>query len=130
MVPLPPSASGDDGFPSGPWTGFYLQFGRRNRMDLSLEFAGGSVSGQGSDDIGRFAVRGTYDVESREVRWSKTYVAGDRVHYRGFGEVRGIWGTWVLGGLTGGFHVWPLGAGEGAVVAAEAETLEPAEALR
>jgi hypothetical protein len=50
-------------FPSGPWTGFY-NYGRstrKHRMDLVLTFADRIVSGDGSDDIGRFVVTERFD---------------------------------------------------------------------
>ena len=50
-----------ESFPSGPWLGFYnYNFGRRekHRMDLILTFANGSMTGEGSDDVGRFLVKG------------------------------------------------------------------------
>jgi hypothetical protein len=36
------------------------------------------------------------------------------VFYRGFREGKGIWGTWEISVIGhGGFHIWPLAAGEG-----------------
>ena len=102
----------DDAFPSGPWVGFY-NYGpgdRRHRMDLHLEFSAGSVSGDGTDDIGRFLIRGKYNTLNRECHWTKTYPGSHDVYYRGFREGKGIWGTWEIGIFDhGGFHIWPKG---------------------
>jgi hypothetical protein len=102
-------------FPSGPWTGFY-NYGRstrRHRMDLVLAFANHTVSGDGSDDIGQFVVTGRFDEDNGECHWTKTYLGGHDVYYRGFREAKGIWGLWDLPNESGGFHIWPLGQEEG-----------------
>jgi len=101
-------------FPSGPWTGFY-NYGRsthKHRMDLGLTFADHAVSGDGSDDIGHFVVIGRFDSENGECNWTKTYIGGHDVYYRGFREGKGIWGLWELPNESGGFHIWPLGQAE------------------
>jgi hypothetical protein len=98
-------------FPSGPWTGFY-NYGRgtrKHRMDLVLSFAAHKLSGDGSDDLGRFVVSGQFDDTNGECYWTKTYIGGHAVYYRGFREGRGIWGLWELPTESGGFHIWPLG---------------------
>src|SRR5262245_20879103 len=101
-------------FPSGPWTGFY-NYGRstrKHRMDLELTFADHTVSGDGTDDIGRFFVSGPFDETNSECYWTKTYIDGHDVYYRGFREGKGIWGLWELPSESGGFHIWPLGQEE------------------
>jgi hypothetical protein len=105
-------------FPSGPWTGFYTYSGRARKfpMDLVLEFQQGIVSGEGHDGVGGFVIAGNYSVENQECAWQKTYVGRHTVAYTGFGEDKGIWGTWTLPGAKGGFQIWPLA--EGAPVAA------------
>lgn len=104
----------DEPFPSGPWIGFYTYSGHkdRHRMDLALEFGNGTISGEGNDDIGVFVIRGRFDGATRECHWTKTYVGGHDVHYQGFGEGKGIWGTWEVGETSGGFKIWPLAGGE------------------
>src|SRR5207249_5143062 len=90
----------DDGdlFPSGPWTGFYNYTGPedRHRMDLHLTFAQGGIAGEGGDDVGPFLIRGRYDAATRECHWTKTYIGGHDVFYRGFRDTLGIWGTWEI----------------------------------
>jgi hypothetical protein len=109
----------EDLFPSGPWTGFYNYHpGGRHRMDLQLTFANGAISGDGSDDVGRFLVKGRYDAANRECYWTKSYLGAHDVFYRGFREGKGIWGTWEITiQHHGGFHIWPREAGEGEALA-------------
>ena len=96
MIPeSEPTPVDDPDFPSGEWVGFYLQSGERYRQDLRLQFTDGRVSGSGDDNVGVFAIRGHYDAESLEVTWTKSY-ATHSVWYRGFREIKGIWGTWEI----------------------------------
>jgi len=97
-------------------------------MDLRLTFANGLLRGDGSDDVGRFLIKGRYDASTRECYWTKSYLGAHDVYYRGFREGKGIWGTWEITIRThGGFHIWPRRAGEGeeqTQVAAEAEPVD------
>lgn len=125
-----PGPVADDGlFPSGPWRGFY-NYPRdpgRHRMDLDLEFRGGRLQGRGTDDVGFFLIAGTYDRESLEVTWRKTYPGSHHVSYRGFREGKGIWGTWNIAVLFhGGFHIWPKAAGDSDAAHEEASIVRPA----
>jgi len=96
-------------FPSSPWTGFFQVSGRRIPEDLELTFDGGVIRGSGWDRHGDFGIKGCYDLESREVRWTKKYATGRKVLYRGFREGRGIWGTWREDAQKhAGFLVWPI----------------------
>jgi hypothetical protein len=82
-------------------------------MQLHLTFANGVISGDGNDDIGRFLIKGRYDIQSAECHWTKGYVGSHDVFYRGFREGKGIWGTWEIAILNhGGFHIWPKQAGD------------------
>ncbi len=93
-------------------------------MDLQLTFAQGRMSGEGGDDIGPFIIKGRYDGSTRECYWTKTYVGGHDVFYRGFREGKGIWGTWEITiRYHGGFHIWPTAAGA-AETKTEAEQVE------
>lgn len=100
-------------FPSGPWTGFYqYKDGKRGSMDLTLRFSNGRMDGAGNDELGQFLIAGTYNEDSKEARWIKSYPAKHSIDYRGFreGPLPGIWGTWQIGPeWSGGFHIWPLG---------------------
>lgn len=124
----------DDGdFPSGPWIGFYLYeaAGVKHRQELSLRFSDGRLTGDGCDGVGAFFIHGQYSTETREVRWVKNYPGSHNVHYRGFREGKGIWGTWEVGAQArGGFKIWPkaLGDADGEIDSAEAEV--PEEAVR
>ena len=122
----------DDLFPSGPWTGFYNYTGPedRHRMDLHLTFANRAMTGDGSDDIGRFVIRGRYETNSRECWWTKTYPGSHHVSYHGFRDGNGIWGTWEIPPWSkGGFHIWPRGleGGESETLAEKKE--KPADAM-
>ena len=107
----------DPRFPSGPWTGFFLQplVPGRHLMELRLTFRGGVLTGEGRDWVGAFVIRGQYAVADGRCHWTKRYVGRHDVFYKGFNEGKGIWGTWEIpsdGRLVpqrGGFHVWPEG---------------------
>ena len=117
----------DDLFPSGPWVGFYNYGpGDKHRMELGLTFRNGNMTGDGTDDIGAFAIRGRYDSTNLECYWTKSYLGAHDVFYRGFREGKGIWGTWEIGIFDhGGFHIWPRNAGEGMTETESMERDEP-----
>ena len=99
-------------------------------MDLQLNFAGGVLSGDGSDDIGRFQIKGGYDAGTRQCHWTKSYLGAHDVFYQGYREGKGIWGTWEIGiRHRGGFHIWPREAGEGETQAESNELADPVEAV-
>jgi len=99
-------------------------------MELQLTFAGGTMSGDGNDDIGAFLIKGRYDAASGECDWTKSYLGAHDVLYRGFREGKGIWGTWKIGRLLhGGFHIWPRRAGEGEEQSERAVQAEPVDAV-
>lgn len=104
-------------FPSGPWTGFFLQYWLpgRNRTDVAMSFEAGTLDGAGTDRVGPYTVNGTFDSATGKCAWIKQYLGKHKVAYRGVNDGRGIWGVWeirILGGLyqdRGGFHLWPAG---------------------
>ena len=99
-------------------------------MDLQLTFASGVLSGDGTDDIGKFLIKGRYDAGNGECHWTKSYPGSHDVYYRGFREGKGIWGTWEITIHDhGGFHIWPRGAGQGEEQKEEAAQAEPVEAV-
>lgn len=97
-------------FPSGEWEGFYLYSSgpdaARHPMAFRLNFRDGKVTGTGTDDVGPFSWRGSYDVVSLAVQLVKQY-AGHTVNYRGIADDSGIYGSWELTFARGGFHIWP-----------------------
>jgi hypothetical protein len=101
----------DPRFPSGPWTGYFLQplMPGRHRMELALTFRKGQLTGEGRDWVGKFIVRGRYSLEDGKCRWTKRYLGKHDVHYQGFNEGKGIWGVWEIPPVRGGFHIWPEG---------------------
>jgi hypothetical protein len=121
----------DELYPSGPWVGFYnYQPGQRHRMQLHLTFTNGAMSGDGNDDIGRFLIKGRYDVRTAECHWTKSYLGSHDVSYRGFREGKGIWGTWDIGILNhGGFHIWPKRPGDSDAAVESDVAAEPVDAI-
>jgi hypothetical protein len=107
----------DARFPSGRWTGFFLQplLPGRHRMELLLTFRQGVLTGEGRDWVGRFILRGRYDLTDGRCHWTKRYLQRHDVFYRGYNEGKGIWGVWEIAATreyarqTGGFHIWPEG---------------------
>jgi hypothetical protein len=116
--------------PSGPWTGFYTYnlFPGKYRTDVILSFADGRMTGEGNDAVGPFIISGRYDSASKNCYWTKTYIHQHDVAYTGFGEGKGIWGTWDIQNVhRGGFHIWPVGQ-DGEAEAIEHEEETPQEA--
>jgi hypothetical protein len=112
-----PTVERDARFPSGPWTGFFLQWWLpgRHTMALDLTFNGGQLQADGSDAVGPFTFHGDYDRSDGKCRWIKYYHGRHEVTYSGVNEGEGIWGVWEIrlaGGLykdQGVFHIWPRG---------------------
>lgn len=94
-------------------------------MRLSLTFGGGSMSGDGTDDIGPFLIRGVFDPSSQEARWTKSYVARHSVEYRGLYDGRSICGDWTLILGSGAFWIWPSTLSEGLAKSTEEELDKP-----
>lgn len=126
MSDTPASA---DLFPSGPWTGFFLdrRLPGKHQMELRLTFASGRMTGNGRDRIGPFIISGRYDTGDGRCAWTKQYVGAHAVHYAGFNEGKGIWGTWEIDGEKGGFHIWPEGMADPTVQHLSEEADEPVE---
>jgi hypothetical protein len=135
----------DPRFPSGPWTGFFLQreIPGRHMMDIRLTFSNGEIKGQGRDWVGSFTMKGRYNLADGRCHWTKHYRGRHDVFYQGFNEGKGIWGVWefpfeVPITKRGGFHIWPEGMADptGEHLAEEAdlpavveESLETSEPL-
>jgi hypothetical protein len=106
----------DPRFPSGPWTGYFLQpaIPGRHLMELHLTFRQEQLTGEGRDYVGDFIVRGQYSLTDGRCHWTKRYVGKHDVFYQGYNEGKGIWGVWEIpatdhAGQRGGFHIWPEG---------------------
>jgi hypothetical protein len=116
-APAPTDLETDPRFPSGPWTGFFLQKAvpGRHRMELGLTFRNGELTGEGRDWVGQFIVRGRYSTADGKCHWTKRYLSKHDVFYQGFNEGKGIWGVWEIPTEAnpefqrGGFHIWPEG---------------------
>ena len=100
-------------FPSGDWEGFYTYrqgpSAAQHKMGFYLDFANNKVKGTGSDDVGGFFWDGDYSKETMKCKMVKSY-ASHTVHYRGHVDENGIWGTWEMPFMSGGFHIWPKGS--------------------
>lgn len=107
------STETDPRFPSGKWTGFWMQraFTGRQYMSAELTFRDGAVTGHGSDVVGDFEMHGTYALDTGCCSIVKTFVRAHRVSYDGRNEGDGlwIWGLWRINSDRGGFHLWPEG---------------------
>jgi hypothetical protein len=90
--------------PSGPWCGFYTQFGAEHRMLLSLRFDGASFWGEGADITGPFTITGTIVV--KRFRATKRYNLHS-VEYEGGFDGDAIEGRWTLVAGSGSFRFWP-----------------------
>jgi hypothetical protein len=125
----------DPNFPSGPWTGFFLdrRIPGRHRTELGLTFKAGVMTGEGRDWVGLFTVRGKYDVVTGHCHWTKRYAGQHDVFYRGFNEGKGIWGAWEVrcpltaANATGGFHIWPEAMNDPTALRLHEEADVPAE---
>ena len=123
------ASSASDLFPSGPWPGFFLdpRVPGRHQMELRLTFRDGRMTGEGRDRVGTFAVDGTYAADSGKCGFTKQYLKQHAVHYAGYNEGKGIWGTWKLDDATGGFHIWPEGMADPTVPHLSEEADVPAD---
>ena len=116
--PKPPEQPGletDPRFPSGEWTGFFLQpvLPGHHWMELHLTFQLGILKGEGRDWVGKFFIKGHYQVDDGKCWWHKTYVGKHSIWYKGFNEGKGIWGVWEFEkSWKGGFHIWPVAMGD------------------
>jgi hypothetical protein len=100
----------DARFPSGPWMGYFLQWQRQIRTELTLTFCNGIMTGAGGDFVGAFVVKGRYQTSDGKCWWTKQYLGLHQVAYSGWSEGQGIWGLWDIRGIgRGGFRIWPKG---------------------
>lgn len=99
-------------YPSGEWEGFWVQelYGRQPMTAFTLRFAGGAITGGGTDVIAAFKFRGRYDAATGAVVLVKQYRRRHRVTYRGAPDGEGsIAGTWSIGDQwTGPFLIRPV----------------------
>jgi hypothetical protein len=124
------SIEADDRFPSGKWVGFFTdkRIPGKHGMELHLTFRAGAMTGTGRDRVAEFTVDGTYRTDDGSCDFRKIYPGSHFVLYRGFNEGRGIWGTWELQNMKGGFHIWPEGMPDPTLPALEEEAPLESEA--
>ena len=113
-----PTLETDPRFPSGPWVGFFDDdpvHDVRIWMSMDLQFADQLIQGTGVDRIGKFTMRGTYNLDEHGyVNIWKRYDTHEAV-YQGLAEDHGIWGAWELStGHKGGYYIWPIAGAHGA----------------
>jgi hypothetical protein len=97
-------------FPSGPWRGYWEQaaWGRQPMTELTFDFAGGVVTGNGRDCIGPFSFHGRY--AGGTVTMIKQYHGRHAVKYEGSYDGEGtIFGRWSIGSQwSGPFALSPV----------------------
>ena len=102
-------------FPSGQWTGFFLEDHRPEKgwMHLYLNFQNGVIEGEGTDYVGPWHINGTYSEDDSTCQWVKQYLGQHQVVYSGKWTEQGIMGNWTIGTMyTGQFHIWPASRGD------------------
>ena len=96
---------------NGEWKGYYEQYGSKHEMTCSLTFSqDGTISGQGSDDIGKFTISGKIEPND-SFAFTKQYVGKHSVAYSGsvqWGDLPSLQGQWHLGGQSDGFMLSPV----------------------
>lgn len=96
--------------PSGEWEGFYTYHmgpdAEQHPMHFTLNFNNDIILGNGSDDVGGFSWKGFYDKTGMTCGMTKAYISHE-VSYQGNIDEQGIWGTWTMAFMKGGFHIWP-----------------------
>jgi hypothetical protein len=125
-----PNLERDRRFPSGAWTGYFLQYWLpgRHTTNVDLTCSNGELTGTGRDFVGPYTIDGSYDIATGRCEWTKQYLGKHAVAYRGVNDGHGIWGVWEIRQLAGlfvdrgGFHVWP----EGTDVSQESDKTEQA----
>ena len=76
---------------------------------MYLQFADGSINGEGTDYVGPWVARGHYDTDTGVCVWVKQYLGLHSVTYSGNASSDGIRGDWQISASSGPFHIWPLG---------------------
>jgi hypothetical protein len=76
------------------WSGCFWQNGQRNNMFLDMSVSNYGVSGQGSDNVGAFTVRG--QCQGGSVSFAKHYWGQHTVFYNGHWQGNNIKGNWQI----------------------------------
>ena len=95
---------------SGLWTGFFLEkhHPQKGWMHLHLQFHHAEISGEGTDYVGPWLIKGNFSCETLTCDWTKQYLGKHSVKYQGQIGDTGIIGKWNISGLIwGNFHIWP-----------------------
>ncbi|CAF1950149.1 unnamed protein product [Rotaria magnacalcarata] len=87
----------EDYFNNGDWLSRYHQYGRWNgphRMSLVFDRNTNRVTGNGSDNVGKFIIDGTFSLENQRVAMVKTYELGTGDPKENFGHTVDLQMTW------------------------------------
>lgn len=100
----------DKRFPSGLWMGYWMQGFIKGKMQLTLEFIDGTVSGEGTDPVGSFTMKGIYSLKHNMVSMVKQYHGAHSVGYCGCAADGGLNGTWRIPRFpeTDEWRLWPV----------------------
>lgn len=85
------------------WTGFFEQDGVRHEKCIIVSRSGNDFTGFGSDEIGRFTIKGKYN--GKNVSFLKSYGGLINVDYNGESQNDIIKGNWTLGDSKGTFEL-------------------------
>lgn len=102
--------------PSGEWEGLYkypapLQgMFEEGKMSFVIDFCNGGIIGFGSDQVGGYTWKGSYNTDKMQCWIIKSYTTHS-IEYEGNIDENGIWGFWLTGNdrFKGTFHIWPKG---------------------
>lgn len=86
-----------DHFQNGLWSSVYYQYGTAHgphSLTLSFDRATLKVTGQGTDDVGRFIIGGTFSLENHRLGLTKTYQRGTGNTLENFGHTVTLQLTW------------------------------------
>lgn len=65
------------------WKGFYIDNEIKQKMSLELNVSEEGVYGIGSDDIGKFNIKGMYNSKEKTMKFVKQYFGKHRIYYVG-----------------------------------------------
>ena len=96
-APSTTAAYEKDHFQTGLWSSVYYQYGTAHgphSWSLSFDRGASTVSGQGRDDVGSFAINGTFSLETHRMGLTKTYQRGTGNSLENFGHAVTLQLTW------------------------------------
>ena len=74
-------------FIDGGYSGYYKQYGQNHPMNrFGLKFVHNVVTGNGTDCVGDYKIRGIYSMETYRMALNKTYIRGTGNKYQNLGH--------------------------------------------